>query len=113
MSRLISRLPLTIANGASLSSAATLGGFIPTVIEMPTAWTAAGISFQASGDGTNYYYLYDSAGTVITYTVDANRRIINLPSYFADCKYLKILSGTPAVPVNQGAERIIYLELWE
>jgi hypothetical protein len=113
MSQLISRIPLTIANGASLSDGGALGGRIPTIIMMPAEWTAAGLTFQGSHDGTTYYDLYDEDGTELTIPTSATRRIIISPTHFTDHKYLKVRSGTAATAIAQGAERIIYLEVWE
>ena len=58
MSQLISRIPFTIANGASLSDGQSLGGRTPAIIMMSAAWTAASLTFQGSHDGTTYYDLY-------------------------------------------------------
>jgi len=94
-----------IANGASLSGAIDLRGYVPYAIEMPAAWTAAGLSFEVSSDGTNFSDLYDSSGE---YTLSASAgTAIGFPgaNVFVGFKYIKIRSGTSGTPVNQGAAR--------
>jgi len=113
MPQMIARIPLTILNGASLSNAVPLFGGLLSVIEMPAAWTAATLTFQTSGDNVNFFNVYDELGTEVSSLADAARRIRLEPSQWAAISQIKIRSGTAAVPVNQGADRILYIELWE
>jgi hypothetical protein len=113
MPQLVARLPVTILNGASLSNAATVRGGLPAVIEMPAAWTAASLTFQTSGDGTNFFNLYDETGTEVSVTTDASRRIRLEPTHWAGLWQIKIRSGTAGVAVNQGGDRVLYIEVWE
>jgi hypothetical protein len=113
MSGMLSRLTATIANGASLSDALTLNGKQIAIIEMPAAWTAAVLSFQGSNDGTNYFNIFDDNGNEVIVFVDASQRIrVDLGS-LSQHKYIKLRSGTSVTPVTQGAERIIYVEVWD
>jgi hypothetical protein len=100
---------VAIANGASLSDAVNLAGFRAVGIQMPSAWTAANLTFQASFDGTTYVDLYDDAGNEQTATAAASRFMFLTPAEWAGIRYLKIRSGTTSVPVNQGAARTIQL----
>ncbi len=98
---------VTIANGASLSGAVDLRGYVPYGIEMPAAWTAAGLSFEVSSDGINFVDLYDSTGE---YTLSATAgTAIGFPgaNVFTGFKYMKVRSGTSGTPVNQGADRVL------
>jgi len=113
---------VTIANTASLSNAIDLtktDGQTVVGIVIPAAWTAAGIAFKVSVDGATYVPLYDgrtpsapveygfASGDVPT----AEARAFALdPSVFAGFNYLKIVSGTNAAPVNQGAARTLYVQ---
>jgi hypothetical protein len=108
MSQIVS-ISVTIPNGAALSNAAKLNGATLLGIEMPAAWTAAGLTFQHSIDGTNFFDLYDAAGAGIAMTVVASHYVA--PSFLAwqGVIYLKVRSGTSGTPVNQGAERILKL----
>lgn len=99
----------TILNGASLSAAVSLLSQRLVAIIMPAAWTAAGLTFQASDDGTNYYNLHDGAGTEVSLTVAASRYVRLTPADWSRIRYLKVRSGTSGVPVNQGADRAIIL----
>lgn len=103
---------VTIANGASLSSAAAVGGkgAIVTAIIMPAAWTAAGLSFQASHDGTTWYEVIKTDGNAVEVTAPAADEWIVLPTtLIGPVPYLKVRSGTSAAPVNQLAERTLTL----
>ena len=112
MPSLISRLTATIANGASLSDALTLNGSKVAVIEMPAAWTAAPLTFQASMDGSNYFNVYDDSGDEVYVIVDINRRVYITIDALSQQKYIKLRSGTAVTAVNQGAQRLIYVEVW-
>lgn len=99
---------VTITNGASLSAEVALGDFVPIGIIMPAAWTAAGLTFQVSGDGAvTWNGLYDSAGNETTFTVAASRYIPLDPNVWIGINDIKIRSGTSGSPVNQGADRIL------
>lgn len=105
----------TIANAASLSDAQDLGNARLAAIAMPAAWTTAGLTFQASADGTTYYDLYasDNLGTAAEYLIGAAAsEVISVPiGDFAGLRYLKVRSGTTGTPVAQGAARILTLIL--
>lgn len=102
----------TIASGASLSGAIDLASERLHRINIPAAgWTAAGITFQASSDGTNYYDLYDTYGEVAlaSTSVAASRSVIVDQGTFLGIRYLKIRSGTGAAAVTQAALRSLDL----
>lgn len=98
----------TIANGASLSGALPSQGRRLLAIEMPTAWTAAGIFIQGGmREAGPFYPISDQAGVEIAVTAAASKMLaisgmVRLP-------WIKIGSGTSAAPVNQGAARSITL----
>lgn len=98
----------TIANGASLSGAVNISNRNMFGILMPSAWTAAALTFQGSLDGTNFYDLYDDTGTEISFSVAASRYVlVSWPAKFFGLKKLKIRSGTSASAVNQAADRAL------
>jgi hypothetical protein len=103
-------LPATIAAGASLSAAVRLppGHYLAAIV-MPAAWTAAGITFQASADGVTYNDVHDINGTEISVTVAASRIIVLPPTDWYPVPFVRVRSGTSAVPVNQLAERALAL----
>lgn len=106
----IIRAAATIANGASLSGAVNLEHSDLFAIEMPSAWTAAVMTFQGSYDGTTYLDLYDDAGAEISFTVDASRYVlVRDPAKFYGVKQVKVRSGTAGTPVNQGGARTVNL----
>ena len=102
-------LGVVIANGQSLSAAAQVGGYLLCGIIMPSAWTAAALTFQASKDGTTYNNLYSDGGVEHTVVADASRHIKIDPQDFAGVQYVKVRSGTSGTPVAQGAARTITL----
>lgn len=102
----------TIANGASLSGAIDLGANRLARIVMPSSWTTAALSFQASYDGTNFADLFNKDGEVslaATTVVAASRSIAVDPAIFFGARYLKIRSGLTAAAVNQGGARSLIL----
>lgn len=102
--------PVTIANGASLSSAIDLNEGRAALLIMPAAWTAADISFQVSADGVTFVDLFKTDGTEYTLTVAASRGILLPLSDFLGIRHMKIRSGKTGAAVNQLANRA--LSLW-
>jgi hypothetical protein len=104
---------VTIPNGTALSNPIDLGAKVLCAIIVPSAWTAAGLSFQASDDGgATWFNIYDSTGTeavVGSGAVVAGRRISLDPSLFAGVDFIRVRSGTSGVPVNQAADRVASL----
>lgn len=103
-----------IANGASLSGEIDLQGFSLQAIVMPSAWTAANLTFQASDtSGGTFNNVHDDAGAEVTVTAAASR-CIGLDAVARELdglRYVKVRSGTSGTPVNQGAERTLTLLL--
>ncbi len=98
----------TIASGASLSDAVDLGQARLWAIQMPAAWTAAVLTFQASLDGVNYFNLFDNTNVEVTWTVAASQFQYELfPAKWLAIRWLKIRSGTSGAAVNQGADRVL------
>jgi hypothetical protein len=98
-----------IANAASLSRVIDLGGKRLAGIVMPSGWTAAALTFQVSPDGQNFFNLYDAFGTEVTVQAALSRAISLSAVDWLAFRFIKIRSGTSAVPVAQGAERILTL----
>jgi hypothetical protein len=113
MPQLVARLPVSIAINTSLSAAVNLRGGLLAAVEMPAAWDAANLTFQVSGDGSNFFNLYDEFGAEVTALADASRVIRLEPTQWAGIKEIKIRSGTAGVAVNQTAARTLYVEVWE
>jgi hypothetical protein len=98
----------TIAAGASVSDEVKLSpGETLLCLEMPSAWTAASITFTAVVDPTSTTFLdvYDDSGEFTISTAAASRYII-IPNGISLSRF-KIRSGTAATPVNQVAAAVI------
>lgn len=97
----------TVPNGAALSEAIDLRGYEPLAVQMPAAWTAAGLSFEVSDDGVNFADLYNTSGEY-TLTVATDRAVaLSTPNELSGFQFIKVRSGTTGTPVNQGADRLI------
>jgi hypothetical protein len=104
--------PITIALGASLSDEIDLGGASILAIETPAAFTGTVLTFQASRTtGGTYKNVHDDAGIEVSVTVGVGRMVaIDLAALkLASFRYIKIRSGTSAIPVVEDAERTLYL----
>lgn len=99
---------VTIANGASLSGSIYIGGTVPVAVVMPAAWTAAGLSFQGSADGINFYDLQTSSAE-LTATAAASQMVAIDPANFKGCVSIKVRSGASGSAVNQLADRMLTL----
>ena len=104
---------VTIASGESLSGSIDFSSFTPVALVMPSAWTAASITFQASHNNSTWGNIYDKDGTEYTLTTAASRYVLLNPADFASVRGLKVRSGTAASAVNQEAARTITLVLRE
>jgi len=92
----------TIATGAALSGAIDLGGQLLCSIALPSGWTTASLTFQASHDNVTYRNVYSTDGTELTVTsATADRHVVLDPANFAGVQFVKIRSGTSGTPVNQ------------
>lgn len=120
----ISYAEVVIANGAAVSSEVDLRNHDIVAIEMPGGWTAASISFQSCvrNDGAagtalteTFLAVVDNAGAEVTITSPAASKYVTLPgSVQQELRGLartKIVSGTNASNVNQGAARTLRLIL--
>lgn len=97
----------TILSGASISTTLPLQMRQVVGIQMPAAWTAAGLSFTASADGSTFSTLVDPYGVEIVLTVAASQFILIPPDSLGGMVALRLRSGTSAAAVNQGADRAI------
>lgn len=103
-------VPLTIANGASLSGAVDF--YVtdnPVALQMPSAWTTANLTVQASFDGSTFTDMYLDDGTEMVITAATSRWIVLNITRFLGVRQIKLRSGTSGSPVTQGASRTIYL----
>jgi hypothetical protein len=105
---------VTIASGASLSDEVNLDGLELEAVHMPAAWDAADLTFQAATvKGGAYQNVHDDAGTEIAVTAAAARAIPigTRTKRLRGLHFIKVRSGTAALPVNQTAAREIVLAL--
>lgn len=104
---------VTIANGASVSSAADLGDTVLCGVISPAAWTAAAITFEASLDGVTWFPMRTTAGevTIATGQISATeaRYLAVNPADFRGVEWVRIRSGVSGSFVNQGAARTLTL----
>ena len=105
------RISVSLSTAASgLSDAIRLGGNTLSAIQLSTAWTSAGLTFQAAlTSASTFMNVYNSTGGEIAYTVDANRLVSFDPAPWLSIEHIKVRSGTSGSPVAQAAERTIYL----
>jgi len=103
----------TIPNGQSLSDPVDLGWGVLTAIQMPSSWTSAGLSFRASYDGVTFGPIRDLPGNFPSTggSVAANEYISvhTLAEYWKGIRWLQVVSANSGTPVNQGADRTLYL----
>jgi hypothetical protein len=95
---------VSIANGATVSSAIDLQGRGLVQVIMPAAFTGSAITFQASPDNVTFQALYNTANTALSMTVTQGRTYMISPSDLVGVRYLKLVSGSA-----EGAARTITL----
>lgn len=109
----ISKYTATIANAGSLSNAFPQGDGALVAIELPSAWTAAALSFDVSNDNVTYKSLSWSGSEFTISDPSAGTSILGTalsvdPAIFQGYRYIKIRSGTVGTPVAQGGARTLY-----
>ena len=92
--RLCNDVTVTIADGATVSSAADMNGTGLVGITIPSTYDGTAMTFKVSSDGTNYFDFYNGAGTLAAYVVAASRAIGVAPADFAGWRFLKLVAGT-------------------
>jgi len=108
---------VTISNATSLSGAVSVGHMAIAGVIVPSAWTAAAITFQAVlADGTTYGNVFDETAevSIASGSVAANNVVMLSQAAREKLRGLnsvKLRSGTSGTPVNQGADRTIRLIL--
>ncbi|CAB4156995.1 hypothetical protein UFOVP747_7 [uncultured Caudovirales phage] len=100
---------VTIANGASLSSAIAINGSTPVAIIAPAAWTAAHVQIEVSLNGTDFFPLRDQATTLVQVHITAGGANTLPPSLVNGWDFIRLRSvtATTLTDVNQGADRVI------
>ena len=101
---------VTISSGSSISVGFETDGQPIMGLQLPTAWTAAGITMQASYNGTTYGEVTNSSGTYASVVVSTSTYAAILPTEVAACygaPYVRLRSGTLSAAVLQGGDRVI------
>lgn len=98
-----------IAQDGNLSGVVDLVGRVLVAIQMPNAWTAANLTFQGGMTAAALNNVYNQNGVEVTVTADKDRYITIDPADLASVRYIKVRSGTAAVPVAQAAARTLTL----
>lgn len=96
-------VPAVIGAGAALSAQVNLGQKTLVGIFLPSGWTTASLSFQASPDGgATFGELLDSAAAAIAVSSVAAGNYITLdPAKWRGINCIKVRSGTAGAPTNQ------------
>jgi len=97
---------VTIANGATVSGAAVLGGGLQLVaVQCPAALTSTAMTFTGSTDGTTYVAVYAMDGAAAySITVGVDRIVPVDIRCFAGLAYVKCVAGSA-----EGGARVITL----
>ena len=105
----MTNIPVTVANGTSLSASVDLRFAAVAGIYMSAAWTSAFLTFQASSDGLTFSDIFNNDGTEYKLTVAAGQFVPFVPLELPGVRFLKIRSGVTGTAVNQGADRLLTL----
>lgn len=116
---MVGRETFTLASGQSLSGELDLRTWRLVGVVLPSAWTAADLTFQASvkatAEGGNYgeVFLDPGTGTGVALQLDAAASQATFLSVAASVggTFIKVRSGTSGAPVVQAADRVITLIL--
>lgn len=104
-------LLIDISEDDDLSSFEDIRGHTVVGIQMPADWDAADITFAAAVESDGTFGPVKDADGEVSFTVDADDYVVVDYNLFRGINFLKIRSGTEAVPVAQAADRSIKLIL--
>lgn len=95
MAKNVSVTTVTIANGATTSTAYTLPANKRLLgVQMPAAFTGTAITFeQSSDDGTTYQQVYN-AGSAYSLSVTASKYHAISAEVFDGCRVIRLVSGS-------------------
>ena len=105
---------IVISADTSLSPASEIGAaYMITRIVFPAAWDSSSyISFQASKDGITFFDVFKQDSTeLVVKVITGKSAIINPWEFYGLSNYIKIRSGTAAIPKQQTANRTFSVEL--
>jgi hypothetical protein len=111
-------VPVLISSGTALSAEVTVGAKRIVGIQMPAGWDAASITFAAltrqsaaAPPVLTFGKVQDAGGTEVTVTAPAADTYVALADTVAlyGLGRVKVRSGVAATPVNQTADRVLYL----
>jgi hypothetical protein len=103
----------TFAAGTSMSTAIDMTqsaflGFNPLAIFLPSAWTTAHLSFQASWDNITFSEFHTLGGHLATTGTRVANDVTSIDGYpLRGIPFFRIRSGLVASPVNQVALRTV------
>lgn len=111
---IVGTISTTIANGASLSSAADIGDCGVCGFEL-SGWTSAIISFAVCRTSTGTFLPLIDPATGAEYQIPTPSGVasgvvavpIKEPSLFLGWRYVKVRSGVVGTPTNQDAARTV------
>lgn len=96
------QLSAEIPAGSAESGQVDLGGYSLVGIAVPSNWTTADLTFQASADdGATWYELADTSGLVTIPSLSPGSFVALDPKSWIAVRSLKVRSGTESSPVNQ------------
>lgn len=105
---LLQEVPVTIADGESLSGAADLTGRgTPVAVITDADWDTNAMTFQGSVDGVLYSDLRVAGVEVSIAGVVASSLEPLDPQQMLACQHLRVRSGTSVAPVNQVGDTVV------
>lgn len=90
----------TIPDGESISDAVSIGDGLLVGLIVPSGWTDASITLQASPDDSDYFDVHDKAGTEVSFTVD-EAQFIAIDPPMRGLGFVKLRSGASGSEVAQ------------
>ena len=92
--RLCNDITVTIANGATESSAGALGGTALLGMVLPAEFDGTSMTFKVSTDGVTYQTFKNLAGVTATAIVAESNSYGIVANDFAAWRFIKLVAGT-------------------
>ena len=106
----LTNVQAVIGAGQSLSAEVDLGPGTLVGIVIPSGWSSASLTFQATADGVSWSELVNSAGAALSMGVFSGGQYAAIdPTLWRGITAIKLRSGTQASPVVQASQQTLTL----
>lgn len=94
---------VTVPSGVTISASASLNNSIPVAVIVPTSTACSGLTFNGSIDGTNFYDVYKTDGTIASAAITSGTMVglSTISPFLNGIQYFKIKVDASGAAASQ------------